>query len=158
MSWRERLTRALQRLCHFVAGAAILTMVVITFADVLGRSLLNHPIVGVVDAVGFCVMWATMMGIALAWSERAHIVVDILDLTGWPRFITWLDLLTRVVGIVVMPLLVWLAYVQFKDSVDFGDTTPELRLPLSWYWVAVLLGFGLSAVFLLIEPPQRDYQ
>ncbi|MNC95210.1 hypothetical protein D3C83_122730 [compost metagenome] len=65
----------------------------------------------------------------------------------------WLDVLSRVVGIVVMPLLVWLAYDQFKDAMDFGDRTPELEVLVAWYWVAVLLGFGLSAVFLLIEPP-----
>jgi TRAP-type C4-dicarboxylate transport system permease small subunit len=153
MLWRLRLTQALRRLCHFVAAVAMFAMVTVTFVNVFARTLFNHPFVGSIDAVGICVMWATMMGIALAWSERAHIVVDIVDLTGSPRLIAWLDVLTRVVGIVIMPLLVWLAYDQFKDAVDFGDRTPELETPVAWYWVAVMLGFGLSTVFLLTEPP-----
>ena len=153
MRWQSWLTQALRRLCHFIAAVAMLLMVAVTFINVMARILFNHPFVGVVDAVGLCVMWATMMGIALAWSERAHIVVDILDMTGSPRLLAWLDVLSRVVGIVVMPLLVWLAYDQFKDAMDFGDRTPELEVLVAWYWVAVLLGFGLSTVFLLIEPP-----
>lgn len=153
MRWRLWLTQALRRLCHFIAALAILAMVVVTFVNVIARTIFNHPFVGVTDAVGIAVMWATMMGIALAWSQRAHIVVDILDMAGSPCLIAWLDVLTRVAGIVVMPLLVWLAYDQYRDAVEFGDLTPELRVPIAWYWIAVLLGFGLSTVFLLVEPP-----
>lgn len=153
MSWRLRLTQALRRLCHLVAAAAMLIMIAVTLVNVAARSLFNHPFVGVVDAVAICVMWATMMGIALAWAERAHIVVDIVDMTGSPWLLRWLDRLSRLTGIVVMPLLLWLAYDQFKDAVDFGDRTPELEISVAWYWVAVILGFGLSAIFLVIEPP-----
>jgi TRAP-type C4-dicarboxylate transport system permease small subunit len=155
MTWRSWLIRALRRLCHFIAAAAILVMLVITFINVVGRTLFNHPFVGVTDAVALCVMWATMMGIALAWSQRAHIVVDLLDMTGSPRVTGWLDILTWAAGIVVMPLMLWLAYIQFLDAVDFGDRTPELQMPYAWYWIAALAGFGLSAIFLLIDPPLR---
>jgi TRAP-type C4-dicarboxylate transport system permease small subunit len=153
MSWRLQLSQALRRLCHFVAAMAMLIMIAVTLVNVAARSLFNHPFVGVVDAVAICVMWATMMGIALAWAERAHIVVDIVDMTGSPWLMRWLDRLTWATGIVVMPLLVWLAYDQFKDAVDFGDRTPELQVPVAWYWVAAILGFSLSTLFLLIEPP-----
>jgi TRAP-type C4-dicarboxylate transport system permease small subunit len=154
MSWRLWLTGALRRLCHFVAAVATLVMVAVTFVNVVARTVFNHPFVGVTDAVAISVMWATMMGIALAWSQRAHIVVDLLDMTGLPRLTQALDVLTRVAGIVIMPLLVWLAYDQFKDTVDFGDRTPELQVLIGWwYWLPVLIGFSLSALFLLIEPP-----
>ena len=117
------------------------------------RKLFNSAIVGVVDMVAFCVMWATMLGIALAWSQRAHIVVDLLDMTGSPRLIAALDVLTRVAGIVVMPLVAWLAYHELRDVMDFGDRTPEIGIPVYWFWVAAFVGYALSAIFLLIEPP-----
>jgi TRAP-type C4-dicarboxylate transport system permease small subunit len=147
------LIQALRRLCHVVAGLATLVMIVVTFVNVTARTLFNAPFVGVTDAVAMSVMWATMMGIALCWSQRAHIVVDILDMAGSPRLIAWLDRLTWLAGIVTMPLLTWLAYDQFADAVDFGDLTPELRMPIAWYWVAVMLGFSLSFVFLIVDPP-----
>ena len=109
MSWRHQVTQALRRLCHFLAALAMAVMLGVTVYDVVARKLFNAPIVGVIDTVSFCVMWSTMLGIALAWSERAHVVVDLLDLTGSPTLIAFLDLLTRVAGIVVMPLLMWLA-------------------------------------------------
>ncbi len=155
MSWRARLTQALRRLCHLLAGAALLLMLGVTVYDVVARKLFNSAIVGVVDMVAFCVMWATMLGIALAWSERAHIVVDLLDMTGSPRLIAALDLLTRVAGIVVMPLVAWLAFHELRDVKDFGDRTPEIGIPVWWFWLAALAGYVLSALFLLIEPPRR---
>lgn len=153
MSWRHRVTQALRRLCHFLAALALAGMLGITVYDVVARKLFASPIVGVVDTVSFCVMWATMLGIALAWIERAHIVVDLLDMTGLPHITAFLDVLTRVVGIVVMPLLMYLAYIEFRDVMDFGDRTPEIGLPIYWYWVAALVGYGLSAVMLLLSPP-----
>jgi TRAP-type C4-dicarboxylate transport system permease small subunit len=153
VSLRSRATQALRRLCHLLAGLALLVMLGVTVYDVVARKLFNSPLVGVVDTVAFCVMWATMLGIALAWSQHAHIVVDLLDMTGSPRLIAALDLLTRIAGIVVMPLLMWLAYHEVRDVMDFGDRTPEIGIPVYWYWIAALVGYGLSAAFLLLEPP-----
>lgn len=155
MSWRERLTQALRRLCHILAAVALLAMLGVTVYDVVGRKLFNIAIVGVVDTVAFCVMWATMLGIALAWSQRAHIVVDLLDMTGSPRVIAALDLLTRLAGIVLMPLVAWLAWREMRDVMDFGDRTPEIGIPVYWYWLAACVGYALSALFLLIEPLRR---
>jgi TRAP-type C4-dicarboxylate transport system permease small subunit len=137
-----------------LSALAIAVMICFTLYDVIGRKLFGTSVVGVVDVVGFCVMWATMLGIALAWSQRAHIVVDLLDMTGSPKLIRFLDILTRVVGIVVMPLLVWLAWYEFRDVISFGDTTPEIGIPVWWFWAAVIVGYFLSAILLLIEPPR----
>jgi TRAP-type C4-dicarboxylate transport system permease small subunit len=153
MTWRSRLTHALRSLCHLLAGAALLAMLGVTVCDVVGRKLFNTPIVGVVDMVSFCVMWATMLGIALAWSQRAHIVVDLLDMTGSPGLVAVLDWLTRIAGIVVMPLLMWLAWHETRDVMGFGDRTPEIAIPVYWFWLAAVAGYALSAIFLLIEPP-----
>ena len=152
MSWQDLLTQVLRRLCHVLAALALLVMLGVTVYDVVGRKLFNIAIVGVVDTVAFCVMWATMLGIALAWSQRGHIVVDLLDMTGSPRLIVALDVLTRVAGIVLMPLLAWLAYRELRDVMDFGDRTPEIGIPVYWFWAAALAGYALSAIFLLIEP------
>ncbi len=153
MAWRNTVIHALRRVCHVLAGLAIVAMLVITLYEVIGRKLFGHGFVGIVDVISFCVMWATMLGIALAWSQRAHIVVDLLDMTGSPAVIRFLDILTRVVGIVVMPLLVWLAWHELRDVMSFRDTTPEIGIPVWWFWAAVVLGYGLSAVFLLLDPP-----
>jgi TRAP-type C4-dicarboxylate transport system permease small subunit len=155
MSWRYRVTQVLRRLCHVLAGVAILAMLVITFYDVVTRKLFGFAMVGVIDMVAFCVMWATMLGIALAWSHRAHIVVDILDMSGRPEITRALDVISRIVGIVVMPLLMWLAWHEVRDVYDFGDTTPEIRIPVYLFWVAAMVGYGLSAVFLLLDEPVR---
>jgi TRAP-type C4-dicarboxylate transport system permease small subunit len=155
MSWRSRVILALRRLCHTLAGAALIAMLGITGYDVITRKLFGMAMVGIVDIIAFCVMWATMLGIALAWSHRAHIVVDILDMTGRPELTRALDVLSRVVGIVVMPLLMWLAWHETRDVYGFGDTTPEIQIPIYLYWLAAIVGYGLSTVFLLLDEPME---
>ena len=155
MQFRIRLTGALERLCHIVAGAAIVFAMAVTVVDVVSRKTIGFPIKGVVDMVGLCVVVSSMFGIALAWSTRAHIVVDLLDMTGSPALLAFLDILTRITGIVTMPLLMWLGYREFRDVFAFGDRTPELDIPLAWFWLAILVGYGLSALMLLIGPPAR---
>jgi TRAP-type C4-dicarboxylate transport system permease small subunit len=154
MAWRMTVTHALRRVCHVLSGLALAAMLCVTLYEVIGRKLFGISFVGIVDVISFCVMWTTMLGIALAWSQRAHIVVDLLDMTGSPIVIAFLDILTRIVGIVVMPLLVWLAWYEFRDVMSFGDTTPEIGIPVSWFWAAVIVGYGLSTIFLLIDSPR----
>jgi TRAP-type C4-dicarboxylate transport system permease small subunit len=155
MPLRLRLTQALERLCHFLAAVALLAMLGISVVDVVGRKLFGFSVRGVVDIVGFTVVISTMFGIALAWSQRAHIVVDLLDMTGSPWLIALLDVLTRVAGIVVMPLLGWLAFHEFRDVLSFGDRTPDIGIPLALFWATILIGYALSALLLLIAPPAR---
>jgi len=155
MSWRYRATQALRRLCHVLAAIALFGMAGLTLYDVIARKLFSAPIVGVIDVVSFCVMWATMLGIALAWAERAHIVVDILNFNS-PRVTAAFHLLTRVTGIVIMPLLMWLAWQELRDVYDFGDRSPDVRIPIFLYWAAPVVGYALSAIFLLIAPPYTE--
>ncbi len=157
MSWRARVTQVLRRLCHMLSGIAIIVMLGITAYDVAARKLFGIAISGVVDVIAFCVMWSTMLGIALAWSHRAHIVVDLIDMSRAPNLTRALDVLTRVVGIVVMPLLMYLAIHEARDVYGFGDHTPDIRIPIYVFWIAAIVGYGLSAVFLLVdEVPARS--
>src|SRR3954470_8752578 len=107
MHFRIWVTQALHRLCHLIAAAALLVALIATVLDVCLRKTVGISIPGIVDLVGFCIVIGTMFGIALAWSLRAHIVVDLLDMTGSPGLLAFLDVLTRLVGIVAMPLVMW---------------------------------------------------
>lgn len=158
MSWRIRVTWALESLCHLAAAAAVVVMLGVTITDVVIRKSLGISVRGVVDIVAFCVVIATMLGIAVAWSQRAHIVVDLLDMTGSPALINALDILTRVVGIVLMPLVAWLAYREFREVLDFGDRTPDIAMLYAWHWAAICIGYTLSAVLLIISPMQPARQ
>jgi len=155
MQFRLWLTQVLERLCHVIAATFLLVALIGTVLDVCLRKTIDFPIHGIIDIVGFCIVISTMLGIALAWSARAHIVVDLIDMTGSPRLLAFLDVLTRVAGIITMPLLMWLGYREFSDVYDFGDRTSDLGIPLAWFWLAILVGYGLSAVLLLIAPPAR---
>lgn len=144
---------------HLISGIAIVAMLLITVADVLSRALFNKPIGGVVEIVELCVIWTTMLGIAIAWAEKSQIVVDVSDVFAAPRVIGLFDLFAQIVSAVVMALLAWLAFGEFRDIAAFGDRTADLSLPLTWFWSAIVAGYSLSVLFLVISPrwQQRDH-
>ncbi len=143
------MTRAIIRLGHGLVAIAIAAMIAITLVDVVARGLFNRPIVGVVDVIELSMIWLTMLGIALAWAERAHIVVDIIDTVVSPRIVRRLDQGARLVTAAVMGYLAWLAVPLLEGVADFGDTTMNLRLPLTWFWAAIIFGYGVSCLVLI---------
>jgi TRAP-type C4-dicarboxylate transport system permease small subunit len=155
LQWRESVTRVLERLGHFLAGVAVAGMLSVTVADVVGRWLFKTGVPGVIDIVELCLIWATMLGVALAWSQRAHIVVDIVDMLAPWRLVLLLDMLARIAVAVAMAALVWLAVDEFRNAAEFGDSTTDIGIPLVWFWAAVLVGYGLSVLLVLVAPPLR---
>jgi len=143
-------SRALDRLGHAVAGVIVVAMMLATLVDVAARLLFNAPFSGIIDVVELTVMWSTMLGIALAWQARAHIVVDILDAVLPPAATRALDFAARVAALVLCAWLMRLAWPEYLDMVSFGDRTMDARIPLAWFWLAALVGYGLSALFLLL--------
>lgn len=153
-----KLAQVLDGLGQVLAGLFILVMLLATVVDVGARLVFNAPFSGVVDVVEFTVMWSTMIGIALAWHHRQHIVVDILDIVLPRGVIRALDLVARLVAIVLCAWLARLAWPEYVDMADFGDRTMDARIPLAWFWLAALVGYGWSALFLLLSffvPPPR---
>lgn len=143
------LAAGLAGLLRIVAGIALFGMIGATVADILCRHLLGFSLRGVVDGVEFLFAWMTFLGFAAAFFTGAHISVDVIDLALSPRARRALRLANGLVAAVVMGCLTWIAVTELLDKYDWGDRTIDLKIPLTWFWGAVVLGFGLSVVAIL---------
>jgi TRAP-type C4-dicarboxylate transport system permease small subunit len=133
-----------------VAGLALLWMMAVTVADVIGRHAFNAPIAGVVDMVEFTLVWCVFIGFAVAFASGAHISVDIIDSFIPPRALSVLMLLNGLVAAAIVTLLARLAVIQFFDKLDWGDSSIDLNIPLTWHWTAIALGYGVSLVVIVL--------
>lgn len=50
-----------------------------------------------------------------------------------------------------MALLTWLCLWQAYDSWRFDDVTTDLRIPRVLFWIAIIVGFTLSCLVLLLR-------
>jgi len=134
--------RMLMNIPVFVACAALFAMMVMTFCDVVSRSMFNAPIEAATEltrilmaVVVFCVMPAVS-------ARGEHISVDLAD-GLFARFglIRWRD---AVMFIACGVMLIWplqRVWVLAERMRDYGDVTEYLAIPqfyVGWFIAASL--------------------
>ncbi|MFD2740054.1 TRAP transporter small permease [Sulfitobacter aestuarii] len=120
-------------------GAAAL----VTVADVLGRRV-GLPIDGVVDLVQLFVVTGAWLVMPWAFCSGAHVGVDFL-ITRLPRAPQiLLRFLAMLAALALLGAMLWLGYGTFQQRVMFGDRSQQLGIPISWFWLPLLIGLGFS--------------
>jgi len=140
-----------------LSGAALFSIMALTFADVLGRKFLGHSIPGSLELTEL-LMVAVIFGALPLVSERGeHVEFDSLD--------PYLPLrLRRIQAIFVhllcAAMLLGLAWLMWGTAAQFlagGDTTAQLQIPKApfIYGMSALCAVtGVIHLFLLAHPPE----
>lgn len=130
MKWLERL-----------AGTALLAMLGLTCADVLGRYLFARPLAGVIELIQYAMVIVVFAALPLVTSRGSHISVGLLDgrLYGIARRIQ-----QTLIGAGCTFVLATLSWTLFEIAGSMraqGDVIGFLRLPT---YVAAYLMSALS--------------
>jgi TRAP-type C4-dicarboxylate transport system permease small subunit len=141
--------------CAWVASVFLAAMMLLTVADVLGRSLFARPIHGTYELVELlltCTFFFALPGVFL---RDGHVLVDVID--SWrPRAVPWLKRIALVVTAVMLGIITWRCALFAKNALEFGDVTSDLSLPLILYWIPLLVGFGGAAVAAVVMAMRRN--
>lgn len=157
-----RLLDHLQKAQMRLAALALVSMMLVTVADVLLRYLFNSPVRGSYDLVEVMLVVFVFHGMASAFLARANIVIDALDTIMGPRITTVLIRLSDVLTIVTLIIIGWAMSRIALQVYDYGDRKLELQLPLYLLWIAALAGLAgtlLAAIGALTRAahPSHDH-
>ena len=157
--WLVALDKALFRLVSWAAQAFLWSAVAAGFYQVLARFVLRSPSAWSEAWTRAAIIWAVMLGVALAFRVGAMLSVDLLHNLLPPRKARWLEhgVLAIVVGFLLF--LLWIG-VQMTWRVRF-QSTPSLGVSISWIYAAIPTGTALSlvaAVAYWIEGPRRAHR
>jgi len=143
-----------------VAASAILfVLMVITFADVVSRYVLNAPWRGTFEITELMLLVLIFAGLPLVSHADEHVTMDFIDkmISSGVR-----DVLRRLVDAIcagVMFFLAWQVWIKAGRLAGYGDTTDVMRIPVSpfVYFMAVMVALtGLVHLYrLLVPPPPR---
>ncbi|MBL6428960.1 MAG: TRAP transporter small permease [Maritimibacter sp.] len=144
----ERAVQSAARLPLWIAGASLLTMMGLTFADVVMRSFASAPITGAAEiteillaATVFAAMPATSL-----WGR--HISVDLFDSYLFARARD--GLMNLIFGV-----LLWWPVIKCWESaartMGYGEVTLYLRIPVAWLLFFIAIGLGLSAAAMILR-------
>lgn len=118
LGWLERL-----------AGAALIAMLALTTADVLGRYVFSRPLAGVIELIQYAMVIVVFAALPVVTSREQHISVGLLDgrLHGAGRRIR--KGLIAVTCAVVLAVLSWTLFEAAGSMREQGDVIGFLRLP-----------------------------
>ncbi|RMX07788.1 TRAP transporter small permease [Corticibacter populi] len=144
-----RLDRALFGLVSILAQALLWLAVATGFFQVVSRFVLHSPLEWSEVMTRAAVIWAVMLGVALAFRHGAMISVEFLreKLRGTPQ-----RLLEFVVNTTCLGFLVFLAWIgaQMTYRVRF-QSIAGLEISISWVYLAIPVGAALAALAVLLR-------
>lgn len=145
----DRVTGAIRRVnrwLHYVAGAMLLAVMLVTVIDVVGRSFFNAPFGGTVELTEMAMVAIVYLGFGHAQHEDDHVSVDILYVKLRRRARVVVTVFNGFLGVFVIGLLTWNLY-KFAGTLDRGGyTTAVLKIPQG---AVALVGVGGALMFVL---------
>lgn len=149
--------RALERVLGYVAASALFAMMVLTFVDVVGRKLFAS-IPGSLVVTELLMLVVIFVGLPLASLKGEHVFFDLLDQLLPERLRRYQAMLANAVCAALLFGAAWLVYERAGRTVEQGDITAQLALPVGPFQygaAALLLLTGCVHLYLTAARPPR---
>lgn len=143
----ENFARKLAYAAATAAGICLLTLMLITFVDVIGRYFFNSALPFAVELIQLGMGLLVFLGLAMTTLEKGHISVDLLSASVSPfvgKILAWL---AAVSGALFFGLVSWQLFVRAAAFKSDGLATQVLFLPV--YPVAFVMAFASVFVTLI---------
>jgi TRAP-type C4-dicarboxylate transport system permease small subunit len=152
--WEARVDAALG-----VASSAILfALMLITFADVVSRYLLNWPLRGAFEITELLLLVLIFAGLPLVSHADEHVTMDFIDRMLPAPAVPVLIRAVHALSAAVMFFLAWLVWLKAGRIAGYGDTTDVLRIPVGpfvYFMSAAIALTGLVHVLRVFIPGTR---
>ncbi len=140
------------------ASALLFSMMVLTFADVMGRYIFNRPIPGAFEVTELGLLVLIFAGLPLVSHADEHVTMDFVDKLLSPSLLRALNRVVNLVCAAVMFFLTWQIWIKASKLSAYGDTTEVLRVTIGpfVYFMAVMVALtGLVHVYRIFVPSDR---
>ncbi len=140
---------ALARAMAIVGGAALVAVVVMSVASIVGRAGIDwglSPVEGDYELVQFgCVI---ALAAFMPWCQvnRGHVTVDILFMKARDRVRVASQLAGDLVLTVLAAIIVWRLWLGTLDKLNVHETTFILQMPVWWGYAVAFAGMAVFAL------------
>jgi TRAP-type C4-dicarboxylate transport system permease small subunit len=112
-----------------IAAVTLFAMMVLTFADVWGRYLLNRPVFGGYEVTEFMMGVLIFTALPLLCAQEGHVTIDLLDHLVPKRLLRWQRAAVNVVSAVVLALMAWRVLLLSEQHARNVEVTMTLKIP-----------------------------
>lgn len=139
-----------------IMGAAIVTITVIVFADVVGRSFFGTGITCAQELSRTCEIIIAAMGISYGVQTDKHIRVDLIQ-TFWPKTKKPLAVFGDIVVFSFCIFMSCNGLTKLKSALISQATTAVLEIPMFYIYLMMELGLVFAALRMVEKYVKRLY-
>jgi TRAP-type C4-dicarboxylate transport system permease small subunit len=146
----ERWIHSATKYISYIAGVAVMIMMLLTCADVVLR-LFGHPIPGTYELIGF--LGAILISFSMAYTsiEKSHIAVEIL-VERLPRKVqSALEGIVSLISCVLFGIFTRQCQIYAMDLKQSGEISLTLGIPVYPVVAGIAIGCGLLCLILLLD-------
>lgn len=150
-AWERRFDTAL----GFAAAAILFVLMMLTFVDVIGRYVFNHPLRGAFEGTELMLLVLIFAGLPLVSHADEHVTMDFIDHVLGPRGRLVVVRLSHLVCATTLLFLAWLIWLKAGKISAYGDTTDVLRIaigPFVYFMTAMIALSGAIHVWKTFVP------
>jgi TRAP-type C4-dicarboxylate transport system permease small subunit len=137
----EKLTKNVSLFMKWVAGCTLVVMMLLTSADVVGRSF-GRPIPGTYEIVEF--LSAITISFALAYTQfsRSHVSIDLFIEKLPVKARKVVDIITHLFSFCLFALIAWQSFVYASKLRVLGVVSPTEQIP----YYPIIYGIAFACV------------
>jgi TRAP-type C4-dicarboxylate transport system permease small subunit len=142
------------RIAEFLANALasifLVGLMMLTFADVLGRNVFNHPLLGATELTEYTLVAVTFLAYPIVAYRHGHVTVDLFDRVFGEKGIRVLSAIGDIFGAGVYGILAYRMWMQGNRLLIYGDITPQLGIPVApaYFFMSIMAGVTALAFIL----------
>jgi TRAP-type transport system small permease protein len=138
--------KLLAKVCGVMAALALFGIMLLTLVDVAGRKLFSASVPGSLELTELLMVAVIFAALPLVSLAGEHIVFDSLDRWLPPRLRRAQQLVVDLLCVIALLGLAWLMWGKAGQMASYGDTTSQLKLPVSPFVYAMSVCCMLTAV------------
>ena len=150
-NWERRADAVL----GIAASILLFGMMLLTFADVVARYLLNAPIRGAFEITELTLLVLIFAGLPLVSHADEHVTMDFIDRVLPERLVgLWIRVMHAACA-AIMFFLTWQVWIKAGKIYGYGDTTDVLRITVGpfVYFMALMIALtGLIHLYKVLAP------
>lgn len=144
--------RRLEGVLGYIAAAALFAMMLLTFADVVGRKFVSS-IPGSLEITELLMLVVIFVGLPLASLKGEHVFFDLLDQFLPESLRRWQARIANGICAVLLLGAAWLVYGRAGRTAEQGDITAQLQIgiaPFQYLAAALLLLTAVMHLYLIV--------
>lgn len=146
---KERVKHILKNLDAYAAGALFAVTMTLVVMNVFSRYVFNIVFAWTEELATSCFVYTVFIGAAWCLRTRQHVGVDLLVNRLPEKAREFVHLLTDIIILVLNCYITYLSVLFMRSSK--AKTMPIMKISVNYLYTALLLGFGLMAIYSLMH-------